>query len=385
VLQLGKHQSLHLVLGSPPRKALASFLADGGRNELWRSGAFRKGDLLLTLLDDRPRKLLSLERAGADSRPDGNISVSEVQPLVGIFAKAVEARLGRSLPRVPSRVPDELAGLVLAAIDTELNDPTPPEVTEGQRCRSTSRKRSTGLQDDVLHRSGGFCAGCGTNFLDLFGGRGLEALEVHHLDPLSESPTERVHTASDRLKAVCGACHNLLHSSPKFTLKELQETWRRQPERDGHLFNLETLIGMLSYRVSDFPEMSALDAPVRFVLSALMRAIDDGTADIHLVAVPDAGASWDDIQPFALTYDGYGRHGGFDGLQRIGTGAVEAWARECAPPATLEVARAALYYEQRRWRMQGDDPHEEEMQYIRALVLTISRLSDGVVVAERGW
>lgn len=97
------------------------------------------------------------------------------------------------------------------------------------------------------------------------------------------------------------------------------------------------------------------------------------------VAVPASDAPWFEIWEFALSYNAYERHDGFDGAARIGNDAAEAWARDRAVPQDLARARAALFFEQRRYRHFGFDPENEDAHYVRALVDGIRELSGGQV------
>jgi hypothetical protein len=88
------------------------------------------------------------------------------------------------------------------------------------------------------------------------------------------------------------------------------------------------------------------------------------------------------IWAFALTYDGYRRHGGFAGAADIANEALAAWREDGALPDDLTSARAALFFEQRRWRHFGDSPDPESLEYLRALVARIGELSGGRVEVE---
>jgi hypothetical protein len=96
--------------------------------------------------------------------------------------------------------------------------------------------------------------------------------------------------------------------------------------------------------------------------------------------VPPVDAPWSDVWPFALTFDGY------------------AWSEECGEIAngiqnehrerggfredlTLDELRACLFFEQRAWRHFGEEPDDDGMEYIRALVTAIR---SHVTAAESG-
>ena len=98
--------------------------------------------------------------------------------------------------------------------------------------------------------------------------------------------------------------------------------------------------------------------------------------------VPSRDAAWDMVWRFALTYDGYGRKGGFKPVATIGNEAREAYDKRGDLPVTLDEARCALFFEQRRWRHFGDTPSGSDETYIRTLLATIDELSAGEVTVE---
>lgn len=97
------------------------------------------------------------------------------------------------------------------------------------------------------------------------------------------------------------------------------------------------------------------------------------------IIVPDPTSDWRDIWQFALTYDAYERHGDFQTAAMIGNDAQRDWHENGELPDDLAVARAALFFEQRRWRHFGVDPSHDDADYIRALLGRIGELSGGAV------
>jgi hypothetical protein len=95
--------------------------------------------------------------------------------------------------------------------------------------------------------------------------------------------------------------------------------------------------------------------------------------------VPEPSAPMPEIWQFALTYNGYDRHGGSRGAAAIGNDAAARWADTGTLPEDLATARCALFFEQRRYRHIGTDPRGEEASYIRSLVGRIGALADGLV------
>lgn len=102
------------------------------------------------------------------------------------------------------------------------------------------------------------------------------------------------------------------------------------------------------------------------------------------VAVPSPDAPIDVLLQFGTgTYFGYDRHGGAEGLARLAGAAEHRWKQEGVLPERLRPARAALFFEARRWRHFGTRPHSESEEYMRALVARIAELSDGHVRQDR--
>ncbi|MGY1810170.1 SIR2 family protein [Blastococcus sp. SYSU D00669] len=98
-----------------------------------------------------------------------------------------------------------------------------------------------------------------------------------------------------------------------------------------------------------------------------------------LVPVPESPLSEGAIWRFALTYNAYQRHGGFEPVAAVGNEALEEYRRYGRLPNDLTEARIALFFEQRRWRHFGYSPDDDTLDYLRALVLRIGELSGGKV------
>jgi hypothetical protein len=95
--------------------------------------------------------------------------------------------------------------------------------------------------------------------------------------------------------------------------------------------------------------------------------------------VPETSAPMREIWQFALTYNGYDRHGGSPGAAAIGNDAAARWADTGELPEDLATARCALFFEQRRYRHFGTDPQGTKATYIHSLVGRIGDLSGGRV------
>jgi hypothetical protein len=232
VLRLSRRRNerLHLVLGSPWKEAIVA--QQRGGVHLWLSPpVMAQGDLILTVLDSRPRLLLCLERlhdsweAGSDFVVDGRADYFD-QALLAV--PAIQKRLGRPLPGAPATLPEKLADEVLAAVAAEWKAPPLLSVKEGACSPSTSRTRSSGLQAIALGASSGICQCCERDYAGLLNGAGFLGLEVHHLDAFANSKTQIVTTSLKRLAVVCGGCHNILHGPHTPTVASLRYAWRHQ-------------------------------------------------------------------------------------------------------------------------------------------------------------
>jgi hypothetical protein len=84
---------------------------------------------------------------------------------------------------------------------------------------------------------------------------------------------------------------------------------------------------------------------------------------LKLSDVPSTDADWDTISSFALTYPGYEIHG-FAGCAKFANEGQDG---------SIDQLRAALFFEQRRWRHFGDDPDDDAMGVIISLLDGIRR------------
>lgn len=101
-------------------------------------------------------------------------------------------------------------------------------------------------------------------------------------------------------------------------------------------------------------------------------------------AVPDADEPLDVLFRFAsMTYFGYDRHGGVEALSRFATAVADRWEQDGELARSLAEARAALFYEARRWHHFGQAPDAMSEAYIRALVARVAELSGGTVPMDR--
>ena len=102
-------------------------------------------------------------------------------------------------------------------------------------------------------------------------------------------------------------------------------------------------------------------------------------SELPSIPVPAPDAPWSLIAEFALTYNAYERQPGDEEVADAANRAMDAWHERGILPDSLDECRAALFFEQRRWRHFDQEPHGTAPAYISALVRRIGELSDGSV------
>jgi hypothetical protein len=97
------------------------------------------------------------------------------------------------------------------------------------------------------------------------------------------------------------------------------------------------------------------------------------TAPKLRVPLPDTPWTPEVVQ-FALSYNGYDRHG--DAAAEIGNRLLTSWNKARVLPSYLPTLRCALFFEQRRAHHTAQPP---EPEYLAALLAAIHRRSGGWV------
>jgi hypothetical protein len=95
--------------------------------------------------------------------------------------------------------------------------------------------------------------------------------------------------------------------------------------------------------------------------------------DLRADDVPGPQAAWEVVAKFALSFDGYKRHGSFARCAAIANRCEAAHKKNRSLPDTLDDLRTCLFFEQRRWRHFDESPDTATMRYIRALLSGIRR------------
>jgi hypothetical protein len=95
------------------------------------------------------------------------------------------------------------------------------------------------------------------------------------------------------------------------------------------------------------------------------------------IRVPLPTTPWsDEVIKFALSYNGYSRHGGTPDAGEIANDLAASWSRTAKLATDLPAQRCALFFEQRRAH---HTDHAPDPAYIAALLTEIHRQSGGWV------
>lgn len=108
------------------------------------------------------------------------------------------------------------------------DDEQTPGLTEGRmrQVNLTKHERNPFLRQLCLKHYGYTCQVCGMNFGQMYGALGKDFIEVHHINPLSETDGEHVLDPTVGLIPLCSNCHSMIHRSQTghvLTPRELKE------------------------------------------------------------------------------------------------------------------------------------------------------------------
>lgn len=92
---------------------------------------------------------------------------------------------------------------------------------------------------------------------------------------------------------------------------------------------------------------------------------------LRLSDLPPRGASWDDVQMFALTFDGYSAFG-----NKLGE-LASSHRKAGTVPEDLSELRGILFLEQRSWRHAMSRPDDAGLRFIWSLIDAIRVQLDG--------
>ncbi len=96
--------------------------------------------------------------------------------------------------------------------------------------------------------------------------------------------------------------------------------------------------------------------------------------------LPPRDASWEQVEEFALTYDGYAY---WSHVAELAGRSLQQWTRTGTLPDDLDELRACLFFEERRWHHFGEEPHGRAARYVASLLAAItSAVEDAESVLE---
>ena len=98
----------------------------------------------------------------------------------------------------------------------------------------------------------------------------------------------------------------------------------------------------------------------------MIKQIPNSELNQNDLPLPDA--KWEDIQEFALSFNGYEYWGSFGKCADIANKIAEEYEQTKRLHCSLTGLRTCLFFEQRRWRHFGYAPDEDSMKHIHALI-----------------
>ncbi len=106
------------------------------------------------------------------------------------------------------------------------------EGTEGRKVLiyTTKYERNPANRREALRIHGTRCMACGFDFEKMYGDRGRNYIEVHHIKPLSHVNEEILVNPETDLICLCSNCHRIVHRKKNavLTLEELKELIEEQ-------------------------------------------------------------------------------------------------------------------------------------------------------------
>lgn len=90
---------------------------------------------------------------------------------------------------------------------------------------TTKYERSKANREKAVHKHGFKCIACGFDFYEVYGERGKNFIEVHHIKPLFSLDEEVTIDPKTDLVCLCSNCHRMIHRNKKeiLTVEELKK------------------------------------------------------------------------------------------------------------------------------------------------------------------
>lgn len=117
------------------------------------------------------------------------------------------------------------------AVDILLPGNSEEELTEGRvrQVNITKHERNRALRQACLKHYGYKCQVCGIKFDEVYGEIGKDFIEVHHLEPISNTDEEHALDPRTGLVPLCSNCHSMIHRGGKdgqpMPLEELKQIY----------------------------------------------------------------------------------------------------------------------------------------------------------------
>ena len=101
-----------------------------------------------------------------------------------------------------------------------------------KEARVIARARSGRARQECIDHHGLACVACGFDFEAVYGERGREFIEVHHLNPMASVDAEYEIDPKEDLRPVCSNCHRMIHrEADTLSIEELREMIARPVRR----------------------------------------------------------------------------------------------------------------------------------------------------------
>ena len=97
------------------------------------------------------------------------------------------------------------------------------------------------------------------------------------------------------------------------------------------------------------------------------------------VRIPAKGSAWPEVATFALTYNAYARHRGYERVSSTYRAARAEYERSGKVPKKVAELRSLLFFEQRCWNHEGAEPTPDQRAFADAVLAELHERTDGTV------
>ena len=89
-------------------------------------------------------------------------------------------------------------------------------------------ERNQEAREECLRRLGRSCVVCGFNFLEAYGDKARDYIQVHHIRPIARAGGAYLLNPTNDLRPVCPNCHAVIHrKDPPYEIAEVKRMLRR--------------------------------------------------------------------------------------------------------------------------------------------------------------